>query len=228
MYRLLLLFMFTLLSQLLFAQNLEDCFFPINKLQKTKVYQFEVAQKPELTQYWKMKSVEKNEKWILTTQVYNADFQITELAVEWIDSTGSKLEQLIQFDEKGKGDTVELVENDVFRWQQKADETIRWSMLFNNDENETLFFAKERTHINSCSPPQYRGKNYYTVCFKDALHSVNSDTYEELFTFSQISYYANHLGLIGFDRSFEYDEQKNVNFRLVKILKEKKWRKLKP
>ena len=74
----------------------------------------------------------------------------------------------------------------------------------------------------------YRGKTYSAICFKDGLHSVNSDTYEELFAFAQTSYYAEQLGLMGFDRVFEYETSKNANYRLVKIWKEKKWNKLKP
>jgi len=217
-----------LLPQFLFAQDLKGYFFPLKKLCKTKVYQFEVAQKPALTQFWKMKAEEKNGNWQLTTKVYNSDFKLTEWTEEWIDSTGSTLQTFIQFDESGKSDTVELVEYDVFRWQQSEDETIRWSMLMNNAQNATLYFAKERTLLKDCKPPIFKDKAYEVVCFKDALHSVNSDTYEELFAFTQTSYYAKKLGLIGFDRAFEYEEDNNANYRLVKILKEKKWRKLKP
>lgn len=227
------IFLFTFLPQFLFAQDLQEYFFPLKKLCKTKVYQFEVAQKPALTQYWKMKSEEKKENWKLTTEVYNADFQLLERAIEEIDSTGSTLQIFLQFDKNGKIDTVELVEHDVFKWQQSENETIRWSMLMNNSENATIYFAKERTFIKDCffkgsKPPTFKGKLHDTVCFKDALHSVNSDTYEELFAFIQTSYYAKRLGLIGFDRTFAYDEQEDVSYRLIKVLKEKKWQKLKP
>ncbi len=218
--------LFTLLPQFLSAQDLKEYFFPLKKLQKTKVYQFEVAQKPNLTQFWKMKTEEKNGAWKLTTQVYNADFRLTERAEEQIDSVGSKLQLFIQFDENGKADTVDLVEHEVFAWQQAEGETVRWSMLMNNAENETLYFAKERTHLKDCNPLTFKGKACETVCFEDALHSVNSDTYEELFAFTQTSFYAKKMGLMAFDRVFEYDEDKNVNYRLVKVWKEKKWRKL--
>ncbi len=216
----------TILPHLVFAQKLEKYFFPTKKLQKTRVYQYEVAQKPELTQYWKMKTVEKGGKWELRTETFNADFQLTEVAIEWIDSTGSQLQHYIQVEEKGKADTVDLVENTVFDWNQEEGEMIRWSMLINNAKNETLFFAKQRTLTKGCNKPTLRGKPYDIVCFNDALHSVNSDTYEELFAFTQTSYYANRMGLVGFDRFFEGAEEQNANYRLVKIWKEKKWNKL--
>lgn len=222
------LLFFVFLPQSLFAQSqdLQEYFFPLKKLCKTKVYQFEVAEKPELTQYWKMKAKEKSDGWELVTQVYNADFRILEYSIEQIDTMGSTLLSFIQFDEKGKADTVDLVEHEVFRWQQQTDETVRWSILMNNASNETVFFAKERTLLKDCNPPTYKGRKYDAICFKDAFHSVNSDTYEELFTFIQTSYYANDLGLIGFDRVFEYSPEQNANYRLVKVLKEKKWKKL--
>ena len=102
MYKLQLTFLFCLLPQFLFAQDLKDYFFPLKKLQKTKVYQFEVDQKPELTQYWKMMSNEKNGQWQLQTQVYNSDFQIIESVIEQVDSTGSLLKTFIQHNEDGK------------------------------------------------------------------------------------------------------------------------------
>ncbi|MFK7906852.1 MAG: hypothetical protein AB8B69_17090 [Chitinophagales bacterium] len=226
MYRLPLIFLLAILPHLIFAQSLENYFFPTKKLQKTKVYQFEVAKKPELTQYWKMKAVEKKGKWEMTTHTFNADFQLTEVAVEWIDSTGSELQYYVQVGKEGEMDTVDLVENKVFDWNHKEGEMIRWSMLINNEKNETLFFAKQRTLTKGCNKPTLRGRSYDMVCFNDALHSVNSDTYEELFSFTQTSYYANRMGLIGFDRFFEGEEEQNASYRLVKIWKEKKWNKL--
>lgn len=219
--------LFILVPQFLFAQDLQEYFFPLKKLCKTKVYQFEVAKKSALTQFWKMKSEEKNGLWKLTTEVYNTDFQLTERAIEEIDSIGSRLKLFLQFDESGKVDTVDLIEFEVYKWQQSEDETIRWSMLTNNPENATIYLAKERTYLKDCEP-SIAGKTHETVCFKDVLHSVNSDTYAEIFAFTQTSYYAKKLGLMGFDRFFEYEEDKNVNYRLVKVWKEKKWRKLKP
>ncbi len=207
------------------TSNLKPYYFPFKKLKKAKVYQFEVENQPELTQYWRIQTFEKNGKQFLQTETYKYDFQLMESTIEQLDDMGSKMRVFLLRNQKGRMDTVSLVDRDVFRWKQEEKESIRWSMLTNNDKNETLFIAKQRTYLKDCQTPAYKGKNLAAICFRDALHSVNSDTYEEVFAFTQISYYAQKVGLVGFDRSFEFEEEKNANYRLVKVWKEKKWKK---
>lgn len=100
------------------TSNLKPYYFPFKKLKKAKVYQFEVENQPELTQYWRMQAFEKEGKQFLQTEMYGHHFQLIESTIEQLDDMGSKMTTFLLLNHKGRMDTVSLVDKEVFRWQQ--------------------------------------------------------------------------------------------------------------
>ncbi len=213
-----LFYSFSLSSEIF--DDLKEFYFPIEMLKEPKVYKYTNLFNSKEVLYWHMKTSNWNGNYILTTTVYDQNFTLIEIFKEEINANGSEIEEYDLFIDSKKIKT-ELINRTVFKWNQKNNSSINWSIQYNDTSGKNQI-SKTRTFDGTRTSKIYNKQEYLAIKFKDDfIFSQLNGASEDKYQYYQYSYYAKGLGMIEYVRYFP--EGDLVHFKLNNILTEDKW-----
>lgn len=204
--------------------NLKPYYFPYAEFQSAKVYVFVDQNDSNNVSYWNFKTFVQGTDTFFTTTVFNKELKPNTIYVNSIKNDGAYLEKMIQFVQDTIQLTYNIKQNEVFKWELQASQSI--SMLMNLQvENAVQELFTERRFETKPKSMECMGKMYPCIEVIDRMqinmHNDNRTVTEERF---KTGYFAKGIGLIEFTTSFTNGTQEH--FKLEKILDENAWSNL--
>ncbi len=188
-------------------ENIKAYYFPIDDLQKAKVYEYKSIGKDSLAPYyWFYRTIKTDTAQYFTGQFYNQDFIPEQFFREEIVENGSILDYYLLFETDSTGfqrqNRVEVLAANVFPFEIKDSSIVylykvKWSELDNPAANNTLI--KNRRFVGY-TEYNHKGKSIPAVEFlvDEAIDNYNEGHFEAEFKGKEI--YGKNIGLVYFKK----------------------------
>jgi hypothetical protein len=169
-----------------------DYYFPVTKFNAIKIYTYVNQSDTTEKSYWEMQTSITGKDTFLQTSIFDTAHRIGETIVEKVSGGNAYLTgyALFNYDAEGKQLRSEctIIENNMFKINQKKGEKIQWKVRFQDPSSQTCEMSKTRTFIRT-------GEN--RKVFNDEFELLIT---EKAFTgkYSMISVYARDTGIVAF------------------------------
>ncbi len=179
------------------STNIKSYYFPIHEDGDTKIFKYINPVDPEFSEYWEVLS-DPYENSIITHS-YNADFTKYNTFYEQYEEDGAKLLSYIDY-EKAKDGTwkeikAETIDNDVFMWERKN--AYNFSVKYTNKYGR-FELTKRRRDVGFVDL-EIMDEDVKALKFIDSYY-VNAIDQNDTYQFQQISYYAEGIGMVKYER----------------------------
>lgn len=195
-------------------------YYDLKDFKKSKIYYYQCPQDPKRSHYWKVTSNPKNKT--LITEAYDYSFVLVDKFEEKYDSLGSKLIDYKMFESDSTINTV--IEKDlVYLWESLNEYS--YQVKYNSTYG-IIQFSKTRKYQRMDSLLVLGNMNEVLV-FRDEYKFYNTSN-NELFNYTQFSYYSKKIGFVKYERSTPINETdlEFENLELEAILSKREWKKL--
>lgn len=201
------------------SKNLMKYYYPIHQESEIKVYKYVNPENSKFTEYWKT-TTDPIEKTILT-ESFNSKFDLYNTFQEKITHNEANLIKYVEYEGKSliKEINAEVKDDKVF--SSNKDEQYQYLVQFKNKYGR-FTFEKKRQFIDF-QEIQIQGKKYKTARFKDN-YLINAIDQKDTYKFSQITYYAEGIGMVKYERTLPTGKR---ILELERILSNKEFEALK-
>lgn len=189
---------------------------------ETKVYKYIDRNNPKHIEYWKVTTDPKINK--ILTESFTTDLRLYNIFEEVLTNDGAELILYTDFEKNNDGQNLpvigKIVDNDVYKWN--GTDKYKYSVIYNSSIYGQQQFTKKRAKINFDNII-INLKNYSTLKFMDE-YTVESMENKESYEFYQLTYYANGIGMVKYQRYLP--NETTIELELHQILSEKEFNNL--
>jgi hypothetical protein len=216
------------------SQDLKNYYFPVDSLVTTKVYHYKPDNSKEPHLYWELTAIKNNGKTILTTESYSIDhldsIRLVEFIIEEITELGANIIGYteFQYDSKGKQYAVNatIENNEAFKWTFTQNEGIHWNFTAQSkiQTGYSISTSKRRSWLNQTEEVTFNNQKINAEIFSDTFEIIYSNKQlndNQSFKFSQVSLYAENIGMFRYTRKFQSNKQ--ITYTLVEMLSKEEW-----
>lgn len=207
--------------------SIKKYYFPYASFIKPQIYQYVERKDSSSVMYWYFKTMVEKGDTLLTTYIFDSNFQLKNIYQNTITSEGCILKEMFI----NMGDSTIMTqclveENEVFRWKIKPTEKLMVSFGISNasgDELENVI--TERSFEPKIELIKFNEKKYECLIAKDFIllnHIKTNRTASE--EQHRTSFFAKGIGLIEFETF--YANGSSTYFSLKKIISEEEWSKM--
>jgi hypothetical protein len=200
--------------------NIKSYYFPIHQDGDTKIFKYVNPTDPEFSEYWEV-ITDPYENSIITHS-YNADFTKYNTMYEQYDEEGAKLLSYIDYEKKKDGSWKEIksetIDDAVFMWDRKNEYAFSVNYVNKFGRFELTKTRKDLGFVDL----EIMEEDVKAIKFVDSYY-VNAIDQNDKYQFKQISYYADGIGMVKYERNIP-----NSGLRvlvLVEIMDETKFAK---
>ena len=219
------------------SKKLRKYYFPVEELEKPKVYYYKSGEKSDQHLFWKLsKKVEDGKTYLITdafTYSENGEIQKVEEIKERITEEGSFVVKYVQYEYDDLGNTFKLnstmKDSCVFKWEMTSEKEIEW--FFSNEsvifENYTHSISKKRTLVGTDQKVNYNETKNKAIQFSDHFTTKytnrSTGSVDKTYEMNQTSYYSKGIGMVKYNRQFE--DGSGITFKLHDIMSLDEWNK---
>jgi len=179
------------------ATNLKTYYFQIDQESETQVFKYVNPKDSTFSEYWEIISDPYDNS--IITHSYNADFTKYNTFYEEYTDDGAKLIDYVDYEKMEDGSwkkiKSEMITDDVFLWDRKN--SYDYSVKYVNKYGR-FNFRKLRTDVGFVDV-EIENEKYKTIKFVDR-YFVEAIDQNDKYTFQQISYYAENVGMVKYER----------------------------
>lgn len=204
--------------------TLKAYYYPYQNFFEPVVYKYVNTDNPNDILYCFMETKVVDKDTITASVTFDQAFYKVASGVEKITSQGTELQHYTIYI-TGITTPTRTIHKDIFRWEQKKQEKIKWSARYTSPFGEESI-RKMREYIGPSDKYTFQQKEYPSVVFKDVYrHSVKANKSVQTTDFHQESLYCKGIGLVDYQRKMEKGVK--LHYKLEKIISNEAWQALK-